>query len=329
MGLFDFVKKQFIDVIEWTEPKDGVLSYRYPMQDQEIQNGAQLTVRDSQVALFVNEGKIADLFLPGLYTLNTHTLPILTNLQNWDKAFASPFKSDLYFFSTRDQIDQKWGTPQPLTIRDQEFGPIRIRAFGNFSYRIEDPKIFHQKISGTRESYLAEELEGQIRGVILSQIAQYFGGSAVNFVDMASNQNTFSEGLLKVVGPSFLSYGLKLQSFFVESISLPEELQAQLDKRASMNLVGDLQRYTKFQTAESIPLAAANPGGLGAIGAGLGAGLAVSQAMTSALTGKTASEGSSEEDPLALIEKLYALQQKGVISKEEFESKKQDLLRKI
>src|SRR5690349_2470463 len=161
MSLRSFISKQFIDVIDWVEPGDGILAYRYPMQDREIQNGGQLTVRDSQLALFVNEGQIADQFTPGLHTLNTQTLPILTYLRNWDKAFKSPFKSDVYFFSTRQQVNQKWGTATPITIRDREFGAVRMRAYGIYSYHIGDPKAFHQKVSGTREAYRVSDLQGQ------------------------------------------------------------------------------------------------------------------------------------------------------------------------
>src|SRR5215467_14119655 len=157
-----FFSKQFIDVIQWTEPGDGILAYRYPMEDMEIQNGGQLTVRESQAAVFVNEGRIADVFAPGLYTLNTNTLPILTYLMNWDKAFQSPFKSDVYFFSTRLQINQKWGTATPITIRDKEFGAVRLRGYGIYSYRISDPKTFHTKVSGTRELYGVADREGQL-----------------------------------------------------------------------------------------------------------------------------------------------------------------------
>src|SRR3989454_3661055 len=162
MSLRDFLKKQFIDVIHWTEPADGILAIRYPMQDMEIQNGGQLTVRESEMAAFVNEGRIADVFSPGLYTLNPQTLPLLTNLMNWDKAFQSPFKSDVYFFSTRMQVDQKWGTMTPVTIRDKDIGPIRLRAYGIYSYKIADPKLFYTKISGSRELYTAAELAGQL-----------------------------------------------------------------------------------------------------------------------------------------------------------------------
>ena len=174
MSIRSFLSKQFIDVIQWTEPEDGILAYRYPMQDMEIQNGGKLTVRESQMAAFVNEGRIADVFGPGLYTLNTQTLPLLTNLMNWDKAFQSPFKSDVYFFSTRLQTNQRWGTPKPITIRDKEFGAVRLRGFGIYSYHISDPRTFHTKISGTRDIYRVADLEGQLRNTIVGRMSDAF-----------------------------------------------------------------------------------------------------------------------------------------------------------
>jgi len=188
MAITDFLKKQFIDVIHWTEDADGVLAYRFPMQDFEIQYGAQLTVRESQAALFVDEGKIADVFAPGRYKLTTQTLPLLTNLKNWDKLFQSPFKSDVYFYSTRLQLNQKWGTPNPITIRDKEFGAVRMRAFGIYSYKIADPKAFYLNISGTRDVYTVADLEGQLRNTIVSSITDLFGESGIAFLDMAANQ---------------------------------------------------------------------------------------------------------------------------------------------
>jgi membrane protease subunit (stomatin/prohibitin family) len=170
------------------EPEDGILSYRYPMQDREIQNGGRLTVRESQAALFVNEGKVADAFGPGLYTLTTQTLPILTYLKNWDKAFQSPFKSDVFFFSTRIQTNQHWGTQNPISIRDKEFGAIRLRAFGIYSYHVSDAKAFYTKISGTREIFRVEDVEGQLRNTIVGRITDTFGGSQIPFLDMAANQ---------------------------------------------------------------------------------------------------------------------------------------------
>src|SRR6058998_3210585 len=216
MSLRDFLKKQFIDVIHWTEPEEGILAYRYPMQDMEIQNGGQLTVRESQMAAFVNEGTIADIFQPGLYTLNTQTLPILTNLQNWDKAFQSPFKSDVYFFSTRLQVNQRWGTPNAITIRDKEFGAVRLRAFGIYSYRLSDPKTFHTKISGTRSIYTVEDLDEQLRNTIVASITDMFAESAVPFLDMAANQDEFGTRMKAKLDPLFTAYGLALDAIQVQ-----------------------------------------------------------------------------------------------------------------
>jgi membrane protease subunit (stomatin/prohibitin family) len=291
MSLRNFLSKQFIDVIEWVEPEDGILAFRYPMQDREIQNGGKLTVRESQMAVFVNEGNVADTFKPGLYTLNTHTLPILTYLMNWDKAFQSPFKSDVYFFSTRLQTNQHWGTPNPITIRDKEFGAVRVRAFGIYTWHIADPKVFYSKISGTRDVYTVPELEGQLRNTIVGRMTDTFANSQVPFLDMAANQVALADRIASQLKPGFAELGLALDSFVVENLSLPDELQKILDQRISMNMVGDMGRYTQFEVAQSIPLAAANEGGGAAsVGAGLGAGVAMGQAMMDALksAGKSA-----------------------------------------
>ena len=294
MSLRDFISKQFIDVIEWVEPGDGILGYRYPMQDREIQNGGKLTVRDSQMAVFVNEGKVADAFGPGLYTLNTNTLPILTYLRNWDKAFKSPFKSDVYFYSTRLQINQHWGTPNPITIRDKEFGAVRIRAFGIYTYHIADPKVFYAKVSGTRDLYTVPDLEGQLRNTIIGRMTDTFANSQVPFLDMAANQVALGNTIAGQLKPSFSELGLTLDAFVVENLSLPDELQKILDQRISMNMVGDMGRYTQFEVAQSIPTAAANEGGgVAGIGAGLGAGVAMGQAMMDALKQAGSSGGGS------------------------------------
>lgn len=284
MSLRDFLSKQFIDVIDWVEPEDGILAYRFPMQDREIQNGGKLTVRDSQMAVFVNEGKVADAFSPGLYTLTTHTLPILTYLQNWDKAFQSPFKSDVYFFSTRIQTNQHWGTPNPITIRDKEFGAVRLRAFGIYTYHISNPKVFYSKVSGTRDIYRVPDLDGQLQNTIVGRITDTFASSNLPFLDMAANQVALSDKIADQLKPAFAEFGLALDSFVVENMSLPDELQKVLDQRISMNMVGDMGRYTQYQVAQSIPIAAANEGGGAAgVGAGLGAGVAMGQAMMDAL----------------------------------------------
>jgi membrane protease subunit (stomatin/prohibitin family) len=284
MSIRSFLSKQFIDVLQWTESEDGVLAYRYPMQDMEIQNGGKLTVRESQMAAFVNEGRIADVFNPGLYTLNTNTLPLLTNLINWDKKFESPFKSDVYFFSTRLQVNQHWGTPNPVTIRDKEFGAIRLRGFGIYSYRISDPRTFYTKVSGTRDIYRVSDLEGQLRNSIIGRMSDTFAESNVPFLDMAANQIELGQKIAESLKPLFTDLGLTLDTYVVENLSLPDELQKRLDERIGMNMVGDMGRYTQFQVAQSMPIAAGNEGGGAAgIGVGLGAGLTMAQSMMNAM----------------------------------------------
>ncbi len=283
MSLRSFLGKQFIDVIDWVEPEGGILAYRYPMQDREIQNGGQLTVRDSQLALFVNEGKIADQFTPGLFKLSTNTLPLLTYLKNWDKAFQSPFKSDVYFFSTRMQTNQHWGTPNPITIRDKEFGAVRLRAFGIYSYHIADAKPFYEKISGTRDQYVVTDLEGQLRETIIGTLSNAFAQSNVAFLDMAANQGALGQHVADLLKPGFADLGLALDTFVVENLSLPDELQKVLDQKISMNMLGDMGRYTQFQAAQAIPIAAANEGGGAGLGAGLGVGMGMAQTMMNSM----------------------------------------------
>lgn len=283
MSLRDFLAKQWIDVIQYTETDQGTLAYRFPMQDLEIQNGGSLTVRDSQMAVFVNEGRVADVFGPGRYTLTTQTLPILTYLMNWDKKFQSPFKSDVYFFSTRIQTDQRWGTATPITIRDKEFGAVRMRGYGIYSWHIGDPKVFYSKVSGTREIYMVADLEGQLRNTIVGRMTNAFAESTIPFLDMAANQVELGNKIAEGLKPMFADLGLALDSFVVENLSLPDELQKLLDTRIGMNMLGDMGKYTQFQVAQSMPIAAANEGGIAGIGAGLGAGFTMAQTMANAL----------------------------------------------
>jgi membrane protease subunit (stomatin/prohibitin family) len=294
-----FLKKQFIDVIHWTEPEDGILAARFPMQDMEIQNGAQLTVRESQFAMFVNEGRCADVFAPGLYTLNTHTLPVLTNLMNWDKMFQSPFKSDVYFFSSRQQVAQRWGTAQPVTIRDRDFGAIRIRGFGVYSWHITDPKAFHTKISGTRETYHVADLEPQLRQTIISHISDAFAQSGLPFLDMAANYLEVGERIKQSLTPAFSEMGIVLDTLVVENLSLPDELQKRLDERIGMNMIGNMQQYTQYQAAQSLPIAAANEGGgsMAGLGVGVGAGLGLGQMMAQALNPQAAAAAPPPQQP--------------------------------
>ena len=283
MSLSSFLQKQFVEVIQWNEPEEGILACRYPVADMEIRNGARLTVRESQLAAFVDEGKIADVFGPGLHTLNTRNLPLLTDLNNWDKDFESPFKSDVYFFSTRVQLDQRWGTATPIAIREKEFGAVRLRAYGIYSYRITDPRAFFTNVCGTREIYRVEDLEGQLRNTIVARLAEVVAPSEVAFLDMAAHQAELAQQVAAALRPSLTALGLALDSFVIESLSLPDELQKVLDRRIGVNLAGDLGRYTQFEAAQSLETAAANTGGAAGVGVGLGAGVSMAQTMMNAM----------------------------------------------
>jgi membrane protease subunit (stomatin/prohibitin family) len=347
MALMDFIKKQFIDIIQWTEDGDGTLAWRFPMRDMEIQNGGSLTVRESQMAVFVNEGKVADVFGPGTYKLTTQTLPVLTYLKNWDKLFESPFKSDVYFFSTRQQIDQKWGTPQPITIRDKDFGAVRLRAFGNYAFRIADPKLFHTEISGTREVYTVADVDGQLRGLVLQNISNAIAASGIPFLDLASNQIEFAKALTTQLAPEMAKLGIQLESMTVQSVSLPEELQKILDQKIGMGMVGnDMGKFMQYQTAQAIPKFAEGGGGGSGIAGdamGLGAGVALGQVLAqnlqAGLQGNTQAAASAAaaqaaatlkpDDVIATLEKLGELKAKGILTEEEFAAKKAELLKKL
>ena len=346
MAFMNFLKKQFIDIIQWTEAGDGTLAWRFPMADMEIQNGGQLVVRESQMAVFVNEGKVADVFGPGTHTLTTQTLPVLTYLKNWDKLFESPFKSDVYFFSTRLQVDQKWGTPQPITIRDADFGAVRLRAFGNYTFRIADPKLFHTEISGTRESYGTEDIDGQLRGLVLQNISAAVAGSGIAFLDLAANQLTFAQALTRQLAPEFEKIGLKLEGMTVQNVSLPEELQKIMDQKIGMGMVGnDMGKFMQYQTAQAIPKFAEGGGdgsGMAGNAMGLGAGVALGQVLAQNLAAGLQPQhapnaapaaatpvGMKAEDVMATLEKLGDLKAKGILTQDEFDAKKAELLKKL
>jgi membrane protease subunit (stomatin/prohibitin family) len=346
MSLFDFIKKQFIDILEWTETGDGTLAFRYPMADNEIQYGGSLTVRESQAAVFVNEGKVADVFGPGMHTLTTQTLPVLTYLKNWDKLFQSPFKSDVYFFSLRQQLDRRWGTTQPVTIRDKDFGAVRLRAFGNYAYRIADPKLFHTAVSGTSARYTVEELDGQLRGLMLQHISDAVAQSGVPFLDLAANQIEFAKQLQTATAPEFAKLGLALESVTVQNVSLPEELQKILDQKIGMGMVGnDMGKFMQYQTAQAIPKFAEGAGAGGGIAGdamGLGAGVALGQvlaqnlsqglqqpAAAAAAAAAAVPAAMKPDEVMATLEKLADLKAKGILTEDEFSAKKAELLKKL
>lgn len=348
-----FIKKQFIDVIQWPNPEPEVLMWRFPIQDEEIQNGASLTVRDSQAAMFVDEGVTADVFQAGTFKLTTQNLPVLTNLKNWSKLFESPFKSDVYFFNLRQQLSRRWGTSQPVTVRDADFGAVALRAFGMYSFRIADPALFFKEVTGVTAEYRGEQLEEQLRNVAVTQLATAFGTSGIPFLDMAANQVALSQKMTELLQPLFAAMGLLLESFNVESVTLPEALQKRMDERMGMGIVGDLSRYTQYQTAQSIPLAAQNEGGVAGIGAGIAAGMGMGNAMTAAMMGQqvapqgqpvvqaaqtaapvaaatvAATAPAAGEDLAGKLTQLKTLLDQGLINQADYDTAKAEVIKKI
>ncbi len=279
MGIFRMLKGQLIDVIEWTDSSQNTMVHRYNSDGKEIMMGAQLTVRESQVAIFVNEGKIADVFQPGRYELSTQNMPIMTALRSWKYGFNSPFKAEVYFINTRQFLDLKWGTSNPVMMRDSDFGMIRLRAFGIYSFRVADPVVFLKEVFGTSELFTTEGVEGQIKRTIVSSLSDTLAQSKIPALDLAANYDELSDYALQVIAPKVAALGLKLESFVIENISLPEEVEKAMDRRTSMGVVGDLNQYTKYQTAEAIRDAAQNPSGVAGMGTGMGAGMAMGQMM--------------------------------------------------
>jgi membrane protease subunit (stomatin/prohibitin family) len=291
MALKDFISSQFIEVIEWLDDSGNTLVYRFPVRGQEIKMGAQLTVREGQSAVFINEGRLADVFLPGRHRLSTRNMPILTKLMAWKHGFNSPFKAEVYFVSTRQFTDQKWGTSNPVIIRDPEMGPLRLRAFGIYSFRVDDPATFIRDLVGTDGNFTTEEITGQLRGLAVSGFSDLLGECKIPVFDLASKYDELSNEAKEKLNVEFRTHGLDLAKFYVENISLPPEVEAMLDKRASMGMVGDMGRYTQFQTAQAIEAAADAPGGAAGSGVGIGAGVAMGYQMMGAMTGGQAPPG--------------------------------------
>jgi len=302
MGFFDNLKNQigsqFIEIIEWLDDSDDTLVYRFPVYNQEIKMGAQLTVRENQAAIFINEGEVADIFKPGRYELSTQNLPILTTLRGWKYGFQSPFKAEVYFFNTRIFTDLKWGTSNPVMMRDAEFGMIRIRAFGTYALRISDPKEFFKTVVGTQGLTTTDDILGQLRSTIISQLSDIIAESKIAALDLASSYRELCTLAQKELTPAFASFGLELSRFNIDNISLPEEVEAAIDQRTKLGVLGDrLGQYAQMQTAESIKIAAANPGGLAGAGVGIGAGMAMGQAMGGAFNAPPPPSGSAAPPP--------------------------------
>jgi len=284
MGIFDAIRSQFIEVIQWLDDTGNTMLYRFPVQGQEIKNGAQLTVRESQAAVFVFQGQIADVFGPGLYTIDGGNTPILTKLGAWKFGFNSPFKAEVYFVNTKQFTDLKWGTPNPVMMRDTDFGMVRLRAFGIYSMRVQDPRAFIKEVAGTNARFVTEDIEGQLKRTLVSGFSDALGESKIAALDLASNYDELSGLARTKLNGEFKTFGLEMTKFVVENISLPQEVEAAMDKRTSMGVIGDMGKYAQFQAADAMRDAAQNPSGSASTGAGLGAGFAIGNAMAGAMS---------------------------------------------
>lgn len=295
MGLFSRLFHEFVDVIEWTDDSSNTMVYRFERYGNEIKYGAKLIVRESQFAVFVNEGEVADVLGPGTYELETKNLPVLTTLQNWHHGFQSPFKAEVYFCNARRFTDLKWGTKHPLMLRDSEFGGLRVRAFGTYGVRITDSLKFIREIVGTEGVFTTDEISSQLRNLITSRFATIIGAANIPVLDMAANYDQLGEFLTTRIAPEFGEYGLELTRILVENISLPPAVSEALDKRTSMGMTGNLDRYLQYQTGASMEAAAQNPGGGASDGIGMGIGLAMANRMNDSLAKPS---GNPEPPPL-------------------------------
>lgn len=286
MGLFNKLRNEFIDIIEWTDNTSDTMIWRFPRYQSEIKNGAQLTVRESQIAVLVNEGKFADIYKPGRHVLNTENMPILTTLMGWKYGFNSPFKVDVYFVNTKQFLNIRWGTQNPIMMRDPEFGPIRMRAFGSYCFRVnEDPTKFILNVAGTDGNFTTESITEQLRNFVITKFTDHLAESKIAALDMAANLNEFSASLTEGLKDDFAEYGLELTKFLVENISLPEAVEQALDRRTSMGVIGNMNTYTQMQFADSLKDSAANGGGSPAGDAmGMGMGFAMAGQMANQMT---------------------------------------------
>jgi membrane protease subunit (stomatin/prohibitin family) len=305
MSIFDQVKDaamhQFIEVIEWLDNTGDTMVYRFPVQGQEIKNGAQLIVRESQAAVFVHEGQVADVFGPGRYTVDGGNTPILTKLGAWKYGFNSPFKSEVYFVNTKQFTDMKWGTSNPVMLRDQDFGIVRLRAFGGYSLRIADPSGFIKEIAGTNAHFQTEDLDGQLKRAIVTEFTDALGELKIPALDLAAQYKEMGDAIRGKINEEFRTWGLEVTKFYIENISVPPEVEAAMDKRASMGALGNVDQYMKFQAADALRDAAQNEGGGAGLGAGLGAGFAVGNQMANAFGGGQQQGGGGGQAPAATV----------------------------
>ncbi|MFK8102839.1 MAG: SPFH domain-containing protein [Saprospiraceae bacterium] len=337
MGLFDFIRGELIEVIDWVEQSDDVILWKFPDKDANIKYGANLTVREGQVALFLNEGEFADLYEPGRYELVTNNMPLLTSLKNWKTGFDSPFKCDVYFFSMRTFTNLKWGTPNPIILRDPQFKQVRVKAFGTYFVRISNPEKFFQEYAGTRGIVRASDVENSLRDIVSPKFAEAIAEAGVSVLDMVANYTELGNKVAPILQKDLDPFGLELTKFQITSTSLPKEVEEFYDKMTNMNMVDDMNKFTNFQTAQSIEKAAENPGG----GAGEGIGMGMGFGMANMMMNKqqqnqdqqpkeaAAPKAETKEDIMNLLKELGGLKEAGILTQEEFDTKKKELLARL
>lgn len=298
MGLWDFVRSELIDIIQWLDETGDTMVWRFDGHDNEIKNGAQLIVRPGQAAVFVNQGQIADVFGPGRHELRTQNLPVLSTLMGWKYGFDSPFKAEVFFVATRQFTGEKWGTKVPVMMRDPEFGPVRIRAFGTYVLHVSEPARFVAQIVGSSGAFRTGDVQEQLRSLVTSRFVDAVGEAHVPVLDLAARYDEIGGEIREKMAPDFAAWGIELTQFVIESIGLPEEVEKALDTRSKMGVLGDLGRYAQFQTAEAIPLAAQNPGGPAGQGMGMAMGMAMGQQMAQQLGGQPGAQPAAAPPPL-------------------------------
>ena len=288
MGLFNFIKKQLLEVIEWKDSSKDTIVYRFPLTDRdEIMTSSTLVVRESQVAIFVHKGEVADVFQPGTYKLSTENIPFLTKILSLPTGFESPIKAEVYFVNTKQFVGQKWGTQNPIMMRDSEFGTVRLRGFGVYSFRVSDAKLFMKEVFGTNEVYKVEDVATQIKPMLIQAVTDAIAESKISAIDLAANYREFSNEILKSSEPEFSKYGLKLCSVVIENLSLPEDVEKALDERTKLGVLEDkMGTYTQYQAAQAIRDAAQNESGgnLAGLGVGLGAGTTIGGVFANNIT---------------------------------------------
>ena len=332
MGLFDFIKGELIEVIDWVENNNDTVLWKFPDRDANIKYGAQLTVRESQMAIFMDEGQMADAFTPGRYELYTQNMPVLTTLRNWDKGFQSPFKCDVYFISTRTFTELKWGTSNPVILRDPQFKQVRVKAFGTYFIKVKDPELFFKEYAGTNTVLRISTIESSLRDIVAPKFAEALAESGVSVMDLVSNYSELGDKIAPSLQEDLDAFGIELVKFQITSTSLPKEVEAFYDKMTNMNMVDDMQKFQQFQSANAIEKAAENPGGGAGEGIGMGMGFGMAQMMMNQNKEKseeTSSKAMTREEIMTTLKELGELKESGILTEEEFNEKKKELLSRL